>query len=104
MGIRAILSLLFFLLAGAAAQGAEYPVKTVRMVVPFAAGGSTDLLARNIAQRLNETWKQPLLVEPPRGGGGFAAAQCDINPAPDAYTLRLGRVTPHRVPESLYSK
>jgi tripartite-type tricarboxylate transporter receptor subunit TctC len=50
------LALAFFsALSVCAANAADYPVKTVRMVVPFAAGGSTDLLARNIAQRLNET-------------------------------------------------
>jgi tripartite-type tricarboxylate transporter receptor subunit TctC len=104
MGIRAVLALLFFLLTGIAAHGADYPVKTVRMVVPFAAGGSTDLLARNIAQRLNETWKQPVLVDNRPGGGGIVGSEVVMKSPPDGYTLLVGTVTTHAVSASLYSK
>ena len=70
---------LALLLAGALtalpAGAADFPVRTVRMVVPFAAGGSTDLLARNIAQRLNEAWKQPVIVDNRAGGGGIVGSE-----------------------------
>ena len=59
-----------------AALAAEvYPAKTVRIVVPFAAGGSTDLLARNVAQGLNEAWKQPVVVDNRGGGGGIVGSE-----------------------------
>src|SRR5262245_36369477 len=96
------------LLAGALSAlpvaAAEYPVKTVRMVVPFAAGGSTDLLARNIAQRLNETWKQPVIVDNRAGGGGIVGSEVVMKSPPDGYTLLVGTVTTHAVSASLYRK
>ncbi len=86
------------------AGAADYPVKTVRMVVPFAAGGSTDLLARNIAQRLNETWKQPVIVDNRAGGGGIVGSEVVMKSPPDGYTLLVGTVTTHAVSASLYRK
>ena len=91
-------------LASLAADGADYPVRTVRMVVPFAAGGSTDLLARNIAQRLNEAWKQPVIVDNRAGGGGIVGSEFVVKSAPDGYTLLMGTVTTHAVSVSLYRK
>lgn len=103
-----MISRLALLLCGALsalhACGADYPVKTVRMVVPFAAGGSTDLLARNIAQRLNETWKQPVLVDNRAGGGGIVGSEAVMKSPPDGYTLLVGTVTTHAVSASLYRK
>ena len=88
-----------------AAHAAEgYPAKLVRIVVPFAAGGSTDLLARSIAQRLNEAWKQPVIVDNRAGGGGIVGSEHVAKSAPDGYTLLLGTVTTHAVAASLYRK
>jgi tripartite-type tricarboxylate transporter receptor subunit TctC len=95
---------LFSALSVFAASAADYPVKTVRMVVPFAAGGSTDLLARNIAQRLNETWKQPVIVDNRAGGGGIVGSEVVAKSPPDGYTLLVGTVTTHAVSASLYRK
>lgn len=81
-----------------------YPAKTVRMVVPFAAGGSTDLLARNVAQRLNEAWKQPVIVDNRAGGGGIVGSEHVAKSGPDGYTLLVGTVTTHAVAASLYRK
>jgi tripartite-type tricarboxylate transporter receptor subunit TctC len=58
----------------ALAADASYPAKTVRIVVAFAAGGSTDLLARSVAQRLNEAWKTPVIVDNRAGGGGIVGS------------------------------
>ena len=88
----------------AAAAEAAYPSKLVRVVVPFAAGGSTDLLARNIAQSLNEAWKQPVIVENRVGGAGIIGSELVAKSPPDGYTLLIGTVTTHAVAATLYQK
>ena len=88
----------------AAATEAAYPSKLLRVVVPFAAGGSTDLLARNIAQLLNEAWKQPVIVENRVGGAGIVGSELVAKSPPDGYTLLIGTVTTHAVAATLYQK
>jgi tripartite-type tricarboxylate transporter receptor subunit TctC len=93
------------LLAAVAAPAAEtYPAKPVRIVVPFAAGGSTDILARNIAQRLNEAMRAPVIVENRPGGGGVVGAEHVAKATPDGYTLLMGTNTTIAVAPHLYSK
>lgn len=67
-----------------------FPSKPIRIVVPFAAGGSTDILARNIAQRLNESMRSPVLVENRPGGAAVVGADHVAKSAPDGYTLSMG--------------
>jgi len=104
MNVRLCPLLLTVLAACCEAYAADYPVKAVRIVVPFAAGGSTDLLARNVAQRLNEAWKQPVVVDNRAGGGGIVGSEQVMKSAADGYTLLLGTVTTHAVSASLYRK
>ena len=80
-----------------------YPSKVVRIVVPFAAGGSTDLLARNIAQRLTEAWKQSVVVENRPGAGSIIGTESVARSAPDGYTILMCSVT-HSYAEALYPK
>jgi len=81
-----------------------YPSKLVRVIVPFAAGGSTDLFSRSVAQLLNEAWKQSVIVENRPGGGAIPGSAVVAKAPPDGYTLLVGTVTTHAVNVALYPK
>lgn len=69
---------------------ASYPAKAVRMVVPFAAGGSTSVIARLVAQKLSEIWHQPVVVENRPGGATVVGTEAVFRSAPDGYTVLAG--------------
>ncbi len=69
------------------AQGAAWPDKTVRIILPFAPGGQTDAVARIVATKLGEKFHQPFVVENRPGGGGMVATEFVARAAPDGYTL-----------------
>jgi tripartite-type tricarboxylate transporter receptor subunit TctC len=71
------------------ASAADYPDHTIKMVVPFAAGGGTDVLARIIAQNLNNKWGQPVVVENQPGASGAIGTRNVMNAPPDGYTLLM---------------
>ncbi|MCC6534229.1 MAG: tripartite tricarboxylate transporter substrate binding protein [Burkholderiales bacterium] len=85
-------------------QAQSYPVKPVRLVIPFAAGGGTDLVARAIAQRLSESIGQPVIAENRAGAGGVIGAEHVAKAAPDGYTLLLGSPGPLTINPNLRSK
>ena len=87
-----------------AAAADVYPAKLVKIVVPFAAGGSTDLLTRSVAQQLNEAWKRPVVVENRAGGGGIVGSEYVVKSPPDGYVLLLGTKTTHAAAATLYAK
>ncbi len=86
--MRIVSCLLFALALPAAAQEA-YPSRTVKLVAPFPAAGPLDLLARVVAARLGEVWKQPVVVENIPGGTGTIGANAVARAAPDGHTLLL---------------
>jgi tripartite-type tricarboxylate transporter receptor subunit TctC len=85
------------------AQGAaDYPSKPVTLVVPFASGGPTDVIARLVAQKLTERLGKPfVVVNKPGAGGNLGSASVAASPA-DGYTLVLGTVSTHGINPSLY--
>ena len=77
-------------LLGCAAAGAqEYPSKAVRVIVPFATGGGSDITARNMSQRLTEQFNQQFIVENRPGAGGVVGLETLIKAAPDGYTIMI---------------
>ena len=89
--------------AGALAQAA-YPSKPVTIVVPFAAGGTTDILARIIGQALTSELGQPVVVDNRAGAGGNIGGALAAKAPADGYTLFMGTVGTHAINASLYKK
>ena len=86
----------------AAAQ--KYPARPVKIVVAFTAGGSTDVVARLVGQRLADRIGQPFVIENKPGGGGNIGTELVVRAAPDGYTLLVDSVGPIAVNPTLYSK
>jgi tripartite-type tricarboxylate transporter receptor subunit TctC len=87
--------------AHAQSAAAVYPAKPIRYVVPFPPGGLTDLMARNVGQKLNEAWKQPVLVENRAGANAQIGAEAVAKSTPDGYTLLAITLT-HAVNATLF--
>ena len=92
------------LLASAGAQAATYPEKTVRLVVPYAPGGASDILARVLAQKLTESLGQQIMVDNKPGAGGSIGADIVAKATPDGYTLLLADVAVQTIAPTLYPK
>jgi tripartite-type tricarboxylate transporter receptor subunit TctC len=82
----------------------SYPNHAIRLVVPFPAGGTTDILARAAAQKLTETLGQSVVVDNRPGAGGNIGSELVAKAAPDGYTLLMGTVGTHAINPSLYTK
>ncbi|MDB5809216.1 MAG: hypothetical protein JWN94_1338 [Betaproteobacteria bacterium] len=92
----------FVLAFGSVASAQTYPSKPVRMVVPFPAGGPTDIVGRTIAQKLTETLAQPVVVDNRAGAGGVIGTEQVAKSPPDGYTILLGSISGLAVAMSLY--
>ena len=99
---------LFLLLAlmlgcvGASAQG--YPGKPIRFVVPYPPGGSVDIAARGVGQKLTEAWGQAVVIDNRAGAGGNIGADFVAKSPADGYTLLMGAVATHAINPTLYGK
>ncbi len=87
MRVLQLLALCAASLTAASAAAQSYPGKSVRVIVPFAAGGATDIVARVVAQKLGETWGQQVVVDNRAGAGGNIGGELAAKSAPDGYTL-----------------
>jgi tripartite-type tricarboxylate transporter receptor subunit TctC len=105
MRIKRIAATLAGLLAVAGlAHASDWPTRPVTMIVPFAAGGPTDVVARIVAERIGEILKQPLVVENVGGAGGMTGAQRVAQARPDGYEVLLGTVGTQAYNQTLYKK
>jgi tripartite-type tricarboxylate transporter receptor subunit TctC len=86
----------------AAAQG--YPTRSIRIVVPFPPGGSTDILARALGQKLTEAWSQQIVVDNRPGAGGSIGAEAAAKAPADGYTLLMAHIGTLAVNPSLYPR
>lgn len=83
---------------------AAYPAKPINLVVPFSAGGTTDILARIVGEALKKELGQPVIIDNRAGAGGNIGAALAAKAAPDGYTLFMGTVGTHAINASLYRK
>ena len=101
---RRLLSFVPLALSAPVAHAQAWPAKPIRMVVPFPAGGATDLFARVLSQRLGERLGQPLVVENRPGAGGALGTDLAAKAPPDGYTLLLTTSSTHSIAPALGAK
>ncbi len=87
-----------------AAAAADYPIKPIRIIAPFPPASVADVLARPIAQKMAETWGQPVIVDNRAGAAGNVGAELVAKAPPDGYTLLLGTIGTNAVNAALYAK
>jgi tripartite-type tricarboxylate transporter receptor subunit TctC len=95
-------SLLASVLFSPLAQAQNYPSQPIKLIVPFAAGGPSDVLARSFSQKLGESLGQPIIVDNKPGGGTNIAAEYVARANPDGYTIFLMMVGTQAINKSLY--
>src|SRR5688572_11108515 len=85
-----------------AAQGERYPDKPIRLIVPFAPGGSNDILSRTLANQLTLRLGPPVVVDNRAGAGGIIGVESVAKATPDGYTLLMGHIGTHAINPNLY--
>jgi tripartite-type tricarboxylate transporter receptor subunit TctC len=96
-------TLLFCMLAAMPAAAQDYPSKPVRMIVPYAPGGATDIIARILSPKLTESLGQSFIVENRPGASGNLALETVAKAAPDGYTLLVGNVSTNTINENTFA-
>ena len=89
--------------AGGDVSAQAWPSKPIKYIVPFAPGGTTDILARTIGEKLSAALGQPVVVENKPGAGGGVGADFTAKSAPDGYTIMGGTISTHAINASLYT-
>lgn len=102
--LRLLLSVVTFAAISPAIAQQAWPTKPVRLVLGFAAGGTTDIVSRLTAARLQELWGQPVIVENKTGAGGVIGADFVAKSPPDGYTLLMQSTGPHAIAPYLMAK
>jgi tripartite-type tricarboxylate transporter receptor subunit TctC len=92
------------LLFGATLAHAAWPEKPVKIIVPFAPGGATDVVARALGQRLSQAWGQPVVIENRTGAGGNIGADLVAKASPDGYTLLMASPAEVAINQFLYTE
>jgi tripartite-type tricarboxylate transporter receptor subunit TctC len=87
---------------GRDARAADYPNKLIRFIVPYAAGGTTDLVARSVGQKISEVLKQPVVIENKGGAGGNIGMDSVAKASPDGYTIGLGAISTNALNPHIY--
>jgi tripartite-type tricarboxylate transporter receptor subunit TctC len=103
MTMKRCLLLAMLITTAVAAGAADFPVRPIRMVVPFGAGSNSDLLARTVAVRMAETWGQQVVVDNRPGAGGNIGTDLVAKAPPDGYTIVLGAASVLAINQSLYT-
>ncbi|MEP6656811.1 MAG: tripartite tricarboxylate transporter substrate-binding protein, partial [Betaproteobacteria bacterium] len=85
------------------APAQAWPSKPIKYIVPFAPGGTTDILGRTIGEKLSVALGQPVIIENKPGAGGGVGAEATAKAAPDGYTIMGGTISTHAINASLYS-
>jgi tripartite-type tricarboxylate transporter receptor subunit TctC len=104
------MALIRFLIAAALcaviapAHAQAWPTKPVRIVVPFPAAGTTDIVARSLGAELQKMWGQPVVIDNRPGAGGNIGADAVAKSAPDGYTLLMGTVGTHAINHALFTQ
>lgn len=88
----------------AVAQNAAFPKKPVRMIIPYAPGGATDIVARQVANQLNDAWGQPIIVDNRAGASGNIALEMAARAIPDGYTVFVGNVSTNAINETTFAE
>jgi len=98
-----VCALALAVISGHASAQSAYPSKSIRILVPFPAGGSTDFVARGIGQKITEAWGQQVVLDNRAGAAGIVATEIVAKAAPDGYTLLMNSVS-HAANASMYGK
>jgi tripartite-type tricarboxylate transporter receptor subunit TctC len=85
-------------------EAQAYPVKPIHWIIPFAAGGPTDLMSRAIGEKLTQQWGQQIVMDNKGGAGGNIGAELAAKSAPDGYTVMIGHVGTHAINVALYPR